>query len=73
MLIVNVFPNPTKGPITISSNEKVSEMKLYDSFGKEILNNENSSFKNVFLKSGVYFLNFKVENELKTLKIIVLD
>lgn len=70
---VNVFPNPTKGPITISSNEKVSEMKLYDSFGKEILNNENSSFKNVFIKSGVYFLNFKVENELKTLKIIVLD
>jgi hypothetical protein len=54
----SLYPNPTNGLITIQSEEKISNIKIYNSLGQLMISNV---FKNSIdisnLKPGVYFLN----------------
>lgn len=65
--MVTVFPNPTSGNVTISSNESISDVRVYDMAGNELQNIAKSmkgdpSINTVELESGVYFV--KVETML---------
>lgn len=57
----SVYPNPTNGVIKINSANIISEISIYDIFGKEIQTMElrNNTIDLSDLKSGVYFLKTK--------------
>jgi Secretion system C-terminal sorting domain len=66
ILIYKVFPNPTKDFFTISNLEHKSEIRLYNSLGKEFSINPIHSSNEVkinvsHLPDGIYFL--KINNE----------
>lgn len=78
---IKVFPNPTKGVITISNANKhnIESVEIYDVFGKlvlkKLINNENNrSVLNLSsLQSGIYIAKLSSANGLKniTKKIVV--
>ncbi len=73
--LVTVFPNPTKGIITISQNtENVLAIEIVDITGKVV---HSASYKNVSntvdmsgLESGSYFLNIQSEAGIQRMTIV---
>ena len=68
---LDLFPNPTSGTITISSNITIDKLEVYDLYGKMIKFNENLKSINIQnLASGMYFVKIYSENKIGTKKII---
>jgi len=70
-----VFPNPSKDFIKIISNEVIFTMKILDSVGKIVYNNEINSNNfnlnaNQFGK-GIYFVTIFTKNKSTTSKIVI--
>jgi hypothetical protein len=61
---VIVYPNPASSYITISSTQTISEIKLVDILGKEVLYRENNqtAIDVSNLADGVYFVEVFTEN-----------
>lgn len=68
-LVVAIFPNPVKDWLKIQFEEEL-EISIYDSFGKHILNSNASIIDFSTYQSGIYFLNLRYRNAVKTVKII---
>ena len=74
-LTFTVFPNPTEDIVNFRSNATISEVKVYNLLGQEMLsekiNNRQSSINLSYLTSGSYLLSFYVEGEKVSSKHVV--
>lgn len=58
-----VFPNPTRGLITISTNEVISEIIVYNALGQKIISIRNSQEIDLSDRaSGLYYVNILSED-----------
>jgi len=53
---VQVFPNPAKDWISLSSEEAIQNITVVDVFGREVFKTENSYFSVEMLQAGLYYL-----------------
>lgn len=71
---LNVSPNPTRDSWNITSNEVISNARVYDILGKEVININNNSEELVLdasnLNNGIYFARIESVNGSKTLKLV---
>ena len=72
---LNIYPNPTNSSLTISSNQTIKSITVYNLVGKEILNSIiNKKSENISLaaySNGLYFIKAITENgEIFTKKIV---
>ncbi len=74
-----VYPNPTKGVVTIDFKSDVKNIKVVDLLGKEVYNEEikeatSSTSKRIDLSGyndGIYFINISNENGKSTYKVLL--
>ncbi len=72
---LNVFPNPFSDYIELESKEKITDINIFSSDGRELMfiNTQNKNRLNVStLESGVYFIRLKTAHETITRQIIKL-
>ena len=77
-LITKIFPNPTNGNITISSEYAIKSISVYNSIGNQLLsvnNNENTTTEtkldlSTFAK-GVYCIKININNRIINQRIIL--
>ena len=69
----DVFPNPSKGIVTVSLPENEGEIIVTDLYGKEILRArvENKSLRLQLYESGAYFVAFRSKERTASRKLIV--
>jgi hypothetical protein len=71
---VKVYPNPTNDYITIESKTLIEEVRIYDIYGKNVLQKNCQSNKELvnlyMLSSGAYFLQLLTNNQTQSVKII---
>ncbi|MEZ4778981.1 MAG: T9SS type A sorting domain-containing protein [Flavobacteriaceae bacterium] len=71
---ITLSPNPSESEVTISANTTLTQITIYDVFGKRVM--YKPIFSNQFsvdvssLMNGVYFITTQTENSLQTLKFI---
>lgn len=67
-----LYPNPAKDIVNFKTTEKISEVKLFDQLGRQIatknIDNNQLNIKN--LKTGVYYLLIKTDQNIYTKKLI---
>jgi len=74
---ISIYPNPTKGELTIDNGElKIESVRIYDVFGKQ-LSTFNFQFSTnpvdvSHLPAGTYFVQIKTEKGIVTKKIVKL-
>ncbi|GAA3646126.1 T9SS type A sorting domain-containing protein [Flavivirga jejuensis] len=71
--LVNVFPNPVNSILYIHSNKDITQVRIYDITGKEVLVRSNN-LKEIDvsqLYKGLYFLNIKIDDYDITEKITI--
>ena len=73
-LVINIYPNPSSDVITIESNQEIKNVYLYDSNGKLVYSNTNSSSIYTIdvskLVIGVYELKLESTNSIAWKKLI---
>ena len=71
---IKIFPNPTKGPINISSEIPIDELYVYDLAGKIIMKKEKLSGKSAIdisaYPKSIYLIRAKTDKGWETFKII---
>ena len=70
--VLNIFPNPVKSTFSLTENENIENVIIFDILGKEVLNLKNTS-ENIdieFLPKGFYIVNVKTNLSTSSLKII---
>lgn len=71
---INMYPNPTKGKLFISTSDKIKSISITNIIGKEVFSkikfNDNSIDLNSF-KNGVYFVSINTNKGEVTKKIII--
>ena len=75
---INIFPNPTNGNITVSSEYSIKTIELYNTIGNELylVNNKENKFTetkidlSTFAK-GVYFIKININNQIINQRIIL--
>ncbi len=72
---ISIFPNPTTGIFTIETEQRYSNITIFDITGKTIkqlsVNNKQSSVDLSDYKSGIYFIKFQNNETVITKKLIV--
>lgn len=74
--IVSVFPNPSRGNVTVTLKEGIdrANMTVYDNIGRIIINTVNTNELEAALNnlsSGVYTVNVVSENGSQTIKVVL--
>ncbi|MEI7979611.1 MAG: T9SS type A sorting domain-containing protein [Bacteroidota bacterium] len=65
---ISVFPNPTSGIITLSSNQTIATIDVFDVTGKLVYSQQNNGKQTNIeidlsaLSNGIYFINAQTEN-----------
>ena len=69
---VEVYPNPTSGVMTVVSNASATLSNITNIMGETViaLNGNESNINIESLNAGIYFLNFQVNGENQTIRII---
>lgn len=71
---LSVYPNPSKGKITISSSDGIKHMEIIDALGRTLQSNfyhSDTSVEIVIENKGLYFIKVKTDNGTVTKKIII--
>lgn len=73
---VIIYPNPTNGMITITTNDEIQSINVFDVYGKEICQKMVSDERTVQIdlsnqKAGLYFVNLYSGLYTKTVKVIL--
>jgi hypothetical protein len=77
--VINVFPNPSHGEVTISNShfalQSKSEIEIYDAIGRKIfsklLNIETFKIKTEGWSPGVYFLQYDISTGKRTKRMVI--
>jgi hypothetical protein len=74
---ISVYPNPTSGELTVSSEYNVLSIEVFDMMGKKVRANNYSPQLGVVstlnldhLPAGTYFLKIEIENGMVVKKVI---
>ena len=68
---VQLYPNPVKDVLTVSSNKKVNTISVYNAAGQLVKTVENTNTVNMSnLSAGVYVVKTEVEGKTETSKVI---
>lgn len=71
---IQVYPNPTRGELTINTTKKVESVEIQDVMGRRIMgcdvSGQNKTINITNLKPGVYILNTMIEGKLISTNII---
>ena len=68
---VKIYPNPTTEILNIQSSLEILELSIYNVLGQKIKNLNNSNTINCAdLKSGIYFLEIKLQNNSESIKFL---
>ena len=71
---VAAYPNPVKEVLTISSEETIDSLRVYNVFGQNILNKNSNTAEATIdmsgLATGTYIVNVQSGNSVKTLKVV---
>jgi hypothetical protein len=68
---INIYPNPTKGELTIDSDLGISNIQIYDVKGNAIIETKQKSINISGLSKGMYLVKVHtISNEVKRYKII---
>lgn len=75
-LSFDVYPNPTNGMITIKTNTNgLNTIRIMDATGNLVMSKDNTSQTTVMdishLSNGIYFIQIKNDNTIKTSKIVL--
>lgn len=75
---IKIHPNPTNNYITIDYNEKIEEVRIFNSLGSEVFSQKNMKIgKNVIhlntYTRGVYYIQLKLNSSLSISKKLVLQ
>ena len=65
-----IVPNPAKNEISINTSKKIKSIKVYNITGNLILNKKSEAINISNLKSGLYFIEINMQNNVKTKKFI---
>ena len=73
---VNIFPNPSNGPVTVNLDGLNSvDIELVDIAGKKIISARNISDSSYIIDgsfpAGIYFITLKSEGESRTYKLVI--
>jgi minor extracellular serine protease Vpr len=70
--IINIYPNPSRDELYINSKNTIEKATILSIDGKIIksISNNTNTLDVSFLNPGMYFLNIKSNNTIKTLKFI---
>lgn len=68
-----IYPNPASTMITVLHDTLVEELTICDIHGKQLLTSSEDMIDISQLKSGVYFLKIKKNNEYTTKKVIKIE
>ncbi len=72
-VVMNIFPNPVVDIMTIASSEEMSQMKIYNAVGQEVVSQyiegKELHYNVSSLEPGVYFVAVEFENGIQTRKI----
>jgi hypothetical protein len=76
--IINIYPNPSNGKLTINSNQDIAQISVYDITGKAVHNQEYTNKQNQTeidlsaLNNGIYFIAVQSANgEITKTKIVL--
>ncbi len=73
--IINVYPNPSSGEFTITSNKRIKEIVVYTNNGMIIsrmkLDENNAKIDLKYKPSGMYFIHIKADDSFKVEKIVI--
>ena len=67
---VKVYPNPGSNYITITATQDVSEVKIFNVLGKEVIGTKEKEIDISYLNNGVYFIQAKAADKIYTTKFI---
>lgn len=68
---IQLYPNPTKGLVTIQSPENIQEVVVYNTLGQKVLSANSEIINLENLPSGIYLVKIKLDSqEIKTIKVI---
>ena len=68
---VEIYPNPSKGTVTITSEKEINQINIYNLEGKLIHTTLSKSFE--ITSSGVYFINVNSKDGNYTIRKIVIQ
>jgi len=68
---VEVYPNPANNYIKVTATKNITEIKLIDVLGKEVINSEEKNIDINSFNDGVYFVRVETGEGILTKKIIV--
>jgi len=74
-ITLNIYPNPVKDVVTISSNNKIQEVRIINTLGniemQKLVNGYNVVIDKISFSQGVYLVLIKTENGWKSNKIVI--
>ena len=71
-ITVNVYPNPVKSEVSVSSNLNIDALNLYNISGQMIKQSKGNKLQVSDLRSGVYILSIQVKDAVINKRIIKL-
>jgi len=73
--VLNVYPNPSKGEVTISSDETINSVELYNIIGEKVIEkkvmNKTTKINMGDFNKGVYVVRIPFNQGSKVRKIIL--
>jgi len=71
---INIYPNPATHLIQLKSNERITEVTIYNLEARLVLNEQSNSIKELnvsSLKKGMYLLSVKTKQGIISRKLII--
>ncbi len=74
-LFFEIYPNPSNGYFTITSTEEISEIRITDLIGKEVVceKNDDSRYSLISKNAGIYFVSIRTSDGKTAVKKLIIE